>query len=290
MAQFRYNYGGYPLGLKSGMDAVLNKKFGTSTTYAPTTWADNINLLGKLPKRTASNNFGTFSVQDAADGVPIGAVRFNIPQTGEIYTKMKIKSCGVNLFGDVLEYGAFDPATGENLPTTSRKRSKGYTAVKPGLSFWVTCNTGEAVRIYCYDANMNYIDDSGYVVDEVFTVPANCFFIRMLGRGTLTDLSFNIPTTDHNLNTFKGEEVVIDWQEIAEGFQEGFVQFWGPLNCPTLHVTKDSSGASVSLDYSLPYVAVNTVYENCTIIADIGEGLSLEYYADPDLLIAELGG
>lgn len=69
MAWYRAGGGGIPSSLKTGMNSVLNKKFGTSTTYAPATWPDNVNLLGPLPEKTASGSVA--AITDGADGVPV---------------------------------------------------------------------------------------------------------------------------------------------------------------------------------------------------------------------------
>ena len=69
MAFFRCGGSGIPASLKSGMNSVLNKKFGTSTTYDPAGWPADVNLLGPLPIKSASGAIASFS--DGADGVPV---------------------------------------------------------------------------------------------------------------------------------------------------------------------------------------------------------------------------
>ena len=69
MAWYRCGGGGIPSSLKTGMNNVLNKKFGTSTTYDPAGWPDNINLMGPLPEKTVSGAIASFS--DGADDVPL---------------------------------------------------------------------------------------------------------------------------------------------------------------------------------------------------------------------------
>ena len=69
MAFFRCGGSGIPASLKSGMNSVLNKKFGTSTTYDPAGWPADVNLLGPLPVKTASGAIASFV--DGADGVPV---------------------------------------------------------------------------------------------------------------------------------------------------------------------------------------------------------------------------
>ena len=64
-----FRCGGIPVTLKNAMNAVLNKKFGTSTTYDPSGWPADVNLMGPLPVKSASGAIASFS--DGADGVPV---------------------------------------------------------------------------------------------------------------------------------------------------------------------------------------------------------------------------
>lgn len=77
MAWYRAGGGGIPSSLKTGMNSVLNKKFGTSTTYDPAGWPDNINLMGPLPEKTVSGAIATFA--DGADGVPLKKCEITLP-------------------------------------------------------------------------------------------------------------------------------------------------------------------------------------------------------------------
>ena len=74
MTWFRAGGAGIPSALKAGMNAVLNKKFGTSTTYPPTGWPDDVNLMGPLPEKTASGSIASFF--DGADDVPVKSAKF----------------------------------------------------------------------------------------------------------------------------------------------------------------------------------------------------------------------
>lgn len=77
MAYFRCGGGGIPSSIKTDMNAVLNKKFGTQgETYPPTEWADDVNLMGVLPVRTATGTIAHF--EDGADDVPMKSVVANI--------------------------------------------------------------------------------------------------------------------------------------------------------------------------------------------------------------------
>ena len=118
MAYFRCGGGGMPAGLQSSMDAVLNKKFGTSTTYPASGWPDNVNLLGPLPI-IISNKAPIVSFNDGADDVPISEGTFYIapsqsgtgtpspsnPRPIVGYTGMTIQQTGKNLLHNEMEDG-----------------------------------------------------------------------------------------------------------------------------------------------------------------------------------------
>ena len=70
MTWFRVGGAGIPASLKNGMNAVLNKKFGTSgQNYPPNGWPDDVNLLGPLPEKTVAGAIA--HTDDAADTVPV---------------------------------------------------------------------------------------------------------------------------------------------------------------------------------------------------------------------------
>lgn len=86
---------GMPSGLQAGMDSVLNKKFGTSTTYPAASWPDDVNLLGLLEEKTASGAIVTFS--DGADTVPLKKCEITLPASLDGYSSVDVKHSGANL-------------------------------------------------------------------------------------------------------------------------------------------------------------------------------------------------
>ena len=102
MTWYRVGPAGIPGSLKTDMDAVLNKKFGTSTTYAPNTWPDNVNLLGPLPEKTA--NGAIAHIEDGADEVPTKSLVVTIPPTLDGVSSVTETQTGKNL----LDTSAFD--------------------------------------------------------------------------------------------------------------------------------------------------------------------------------------
>lgn len=95
MAWYRAGGGGIPSSLKTDMNDVLNKKFGTSTTYPAEDWPDTVNLMGPLPEKTVSGAIVTFA--DGADAVPLKKCEITLPASLDGYTEVDVVHCGKNL-------------------------------------------------------------------------------------------------------------------------------------------------------------------------------------------------
>ena len=130
MTWYRVGPAGIPGSLKTDMDAVLNKKFGTSTTYAPSTWPDTVNLMGPLPEKTSSGAIA--NITDGADGVPLKNWLVTLPASLDGYTAIHgTKNTGTGTpetqytasLGRTIYGGTVDIVTGEgedgyNAPIT----------------------------------------------------------------------------------------------------------------------------------------------------------------------------
>ena len=106
MTMFRVGPAGIPANLKSDMDAVLNKKFSTSTTYPPADWPDTINLMGPLPERTASASIA--HIEDGASEVPLKNWLVTLPASLTGYSAIVGTKSGKNL----ANIGAVETCTG----------------------------------------------------------------------------------------------------------------------------------------------------------------------------------
>ena len=95
MAFYRCGGGGIPSSLKTDMNAVLNKKFGTSADYPPADWAPTVNLMGPLPEVTASGSIVTFS--DGADEVPTKSWEVSLSPSLDGYSEVDVKHAKKNL-------------------------------------------------------------------------------------------------------------------------------------------------------------------------------------------------
>ena len=98
MTWFRVGGAGIPATLKNAMNAVFNKKFGTSgQNYPPKQWPDDVNLLGPLPEGTASGPVANFD--DGADDVPLKSIECSIiPQGGNGTPSSPVAITGISSF------------------------------------------------------------------------------------------------------------------------------------------------------------------------------------------------
>ena len=124
-----------PSGLQTSMDAVLNKKFGTSTTYPATGWPDDVNLMGPLPEKTASGSIAHFS--DGADDVPLKSWGVTLPASLSGYSAVKCYDYGKNMInlsslvaGYVQSNGAF------NSSHSNGEMRSDFIPVKPDTTYY----------------------------------------------------------------------------------------------------------------------------------------------------------
>lgn len=96
MTWFRVGGAGIPAALKNAMNAVLNKKFGTSgQNYPPNQWPDEVNLMGPLPEGTASGPIA--NITDGADLVPIKLWNSNVDASVDGVSEVNVVRTGKNI-------------------------------------------------------------------------------------------------------------------------------------------------------------------------------------------------
>lgn len=142
---------GMPPGLQAGMDSVLNKKFGTSTTYPPEDWPDTVNLMGPLPEKTVSGAIVTFP--DGADGVPLKKCEITLPASLDGYSSVDVVSAGKNILNDSIRgrngfniYFGHDTGTPNDFSV--RLRAGTYT-------FSVVTADGTTTNLYVKNSDTN---------------------------------------------------------------------------------------------------------------------------------------
>lgn len=212
MAYFRCGGGGIPATLKSNMDSVLNKKFGTiSQDYPPNEWADDVNLLGKLPERTASGTIAHFN--DGADLVPLKSCEVTVtpsqsgtgdpsptnPRPLNSFSSLTVEHTGKNMF------------TSENAETPAYINSSGTIQTGAGANGWALSDYIEVKEGATYYFNPNstsgttakhaYFDSSKTFVSAInsgegsFTVPSGIKYMRFSYRTSSTNIQLEVGST-----------------------------------------------------------------------------------------------
>ena len=206
--------GEVPEELKQAMNAVLNKKMSTTVNYPPDVWADTVNLLGKLPIRTASGAVASFN--DGADGVPLAAHSIDIvatqsgsgdpspsnPREISGFNAVSITKTGVNIWNEETNI-----SSGE-IKMASRLR------VAPSTTYYFKSPC--AFTAYRYDRTGTVISSVTLQPNATFTTLSNQYYIfaaatvAAYGHNEYQhDVSFNYPSTDHDYHAYVGESVEI---------------------------------------------------------------------------------
>ena len=243
--------GGIPSSLKSDMDAVLNKKFGTSTTYPPTGWPDDVNLMGPLPEKTASGAIASFS--DGAEDVPVKSAKFYfLPQqasgtpspstplaiTG--WTGLTAYQFGKNLFDKVNGNVVTGYIATSSFNDGNTRAKTVYVPIKGGLTYTVSKTAGQRFQI----ATSENIPTNGalYTTRQTgntstsLTITAGAndkylwawIFLEGTDTGTLDDMlasvQIEVGASATSYEAYKTPEVVpVSWQDSAGTIYGGYV-------------------------------------------------------------------
>ena len=242
MAYFRCGGGGIPSSLKSGMNDVLNKKFGTSTTYPPADWPDTVNLMGPLPIKTASGSVASFI--DGADDVPISDALFSIgasqgpgtpspsnylPISG--FHDMIVSHCGRNLFNktDTTSDGyvpdKFLNDSGSEV-TNSVCSISPYIRISPSTDYVVSGFSGTNLAFCFYDKDKTFLSGTKYGSgpDKTALSPATAYYVRLtIEDANIDTLQFELGTTASTYTPFSIETLPISWQTEAGDIYGGYI-------------------------------------------------------------------
>lgn len=183
MTMFRVGPAGIPASLKTDMNAVLNKKFGTSgQNYPPKQWPDDVNLLGPLPEKTVSGAIATFD--DGADDVPTKSLVVTIPPTLSGDSEVSVMATGKNLLNPSdLVVGSIN-SSGANINSQTRVRS-GYVKINGGQKYSVSIGGSVQIfEIHQYKADFTKAENliSVNAQSYVLTASNDTAFIRLLMR------------------------------------------------------------------------------------------------------------
>ena len=125
---------------------------------------------------------------------------------------------GRQLWDEVTELGSISDANGQNASGSSNIRSKNYIMVIPNRTYYAK----GYVKVYCYDANKNYIGVLGWKYNTTFVVPADCRFIRFF--------------VDNSYGTTYNHDITISLYYSPEQGGEGYDQYY-PYQEPKVYDT-----------------------------------------------------
>ena len=306
MAYFRCGGGGMPAGLQSSMDAVLNKKFGTSTTYPASGWPDNVNMLGPLPI-IISNKAPIVSFNDGADDVPIEQGTFYVDYDANGYTGMTITKAGKNL----IKLSADSASSAQRCSVTytssgaeataegNYARSGCLFAVKTGVTYTISFtgkSTGDYNRVALnnkdgWTSPFRYVNLTSTEAQYTYTFTATTdvlfFGMYVTGGGTtgvmtISDVQLEVGSTDTAYSAFTSEPLAVSWSDVA-----GTI-YGGNLNITTgvLTSTKAADGTDLAepVEYQLTQRELRTFYGANNFYCDTGDS-QLNYRADISLYI-----
>ena len=266
MAWYKCGGGGIPSNLKTGMNGVLNKKFGTSSEYAPDTWVDNVNLLGKLPEKTVSGSIA--HITDGADRVPMKNLVCNIepiqagsgtpsvdnPRTISGSSSVEIIRTTANLLDGEWETG-WIANDGSISPMSGRIVSANYNPCVGGVSYYIKC--ADNWRLAWFDKDKQYISHIGtYTSDRTVTSPANARFVRVALPVTTTEFAcVNYPSTIATQQPYNTPEI--------KTVPLGQTVYGGSLDVVTCVLTIDRITKTFTGDSSETWTKYHQTAENC---------------------------
>lgn len=191
MAWFRAGGGGIPSSLKSDMNDVFNKKFGTVLqNYPPDEWPADVNLMGPLPERTVSGSVVAFA--DGADDVPLKSCAVTIAPTLDGVSSVNVVSAGKNLFTDENKVNGYLNVDGDLVSATGWFVTD-YIRIAPSTEYTFTSGSsaGASPRTILYDKSKTMVQaiNTG---NRTFTTHASAYYIRISYRSTDTDIQLEI--------------------------------------------------------------------------------------------------
>lgn len=203
MAWYRCGGGGIPSFLKSDMNDVFNKKFGTVLQdYPPEDWPGTVNLMGPLPEKTVSGSVVAFS--DGADAVLLKSCAVTIAPTLDGVSSVDVVSAGKNL----VDISGTDPDNGYTadrwlsyINTYNNNNDwhiTEYLPILPNTDYTLSgIAYGNAPSVCFYDENKDFISGIAYANRSsfTFTSPATAKFVRFSIRYDFTEFMMEYGST-----------------------------------------------------------------------------------------------
>ena len=274
MAFFRTGGAGIPAALKSGMNNVLNKKFGTTgQDYNPNGWPDDVNLMGALEVKQATGAIASFS--DGADDVPIADGVFDIDYTGDAISEMTIRQTGKNLLDDTKKF-----ATGANISFNSTSQKGTAIPLLKAGTYYLKINLadgvgmiGVTIGIETPTAEIIHQDYTGhnYTTFTINSDKKNIYIFILVNRYANVDnivsaqLEIGNAPTDYEPFVSIPDKTVDFDGSIYGGFYNSVT---GVL---TSTKASDGSDLAVPVETNVGPTSINSLFGNNDIYCDTGD-------------------
>ena len=186
-----------------------------------------------LPVSSASGNPCTFETNLADNLVSLkaailasggnGTPSTPIPIVG--HSELNLVRCGVNLYDEEWESGAFDGSTGVPVDNPDWSRSKNPILVNGSKSYYCNFNgidgTHYAYAVF-YDINGAYIDKQYLQTKSSITTPANCSYMKLQYKYPIAnvgdyDVSINYPSSNTYHEPYNGQTFTVSFGQTVYG-------------------------------------------------------------------------
>ena len=183
--------------LADSVSNVIEKKMETSSGYKPSEWAEQINLMGPLPEKTASGAIASFN--DGADDVPVKEAKFyflpkqasgtptpSSPISIDGWTGLTAYRQKKNLLGFDVEWLSTVPSTFDSTKAVYLKSGTQYTiscASVLNATTWRWC-------FKLFDGSGNAIYSGSDISSSLLTANSSAqYYVEGTNRST-TSLTF----------------------------------------------------------------------------------------------------
>lgn len=125
------------------------------------------------------------------------------------YDKVEALSCGVNVWDEEWELGAYSATNGSATTSTNSIRSKStnYILIAPNKSYYMKYPGGYNLNICFYDVSRTFISNQVITASGIITTPTTAKYIRFnlsatYGTTYNNNISINYPSTDTDYHTY----------------------------------------------------------------------------------------
>lgn len=225
MTWFRVGGGGsgIPASLKSGMNDVLNKKFGTSIDYPANGWPDDVNLLGLLEEKKVSGSVVSFD--DGANDVPLKSCVVSLASSLDGYSEVNVVRSGKNLLNvnaitdithpnnaSVVNNGngsiTVTTTTQQNVKTAQKLKDI-CPNVKVGETYYLKAtSTGNQKIIYLHQSGISWSFGTAKVItSQMLESDVSLYASGTNSTATISDLSLTYGSTATEYEPFIAQTI-----------------------------------------------------------------------------------